>query len=167
MAPAAVRAVQVRFRAHCRARWSVPSRRHGCARCASLHWQAARAPSPPGSCHLHPECESRREGIAAQEGIHRFGDVSMDGEFIARLDLDQHIEGGRGAALEHGLLRAAAAGFLVRERDRFDAADQVGQGGVEQQIFERLAVRRADELHAALGDGARGLRLPARARSRR
>ncbi len=129
----------------------------------SLGGAAARGARGWGGClHLlHPDpaffipgTNLGRERESAQEGIHRFGDVSMDGELVARLDLDQHIEGGRSAALEHGLLRAAAAGFLVRKRDRLDTADQVGQGGVEQQVLERLAMCRTDELHAAFGNGA-------------
>ena len=49
------------------------------------------------------------------------------------------------------------------ERHGLDAADQVGQRRVEHQVFERVAVRRADQLHAALGDRARrrGLQLGA------
>ena len=37
----------------------------------------------------------------------------MDGKAVALLDLDQHIEGRRRAAFEHGFLCAAPAGFLI------------------------------------------------------
>ena len=40
-----------------------------------------------------------------------------------------------------------------------DAAEQVVEGGVDQQVVEVGAVRGADQLHAALGDGARRHRL--------
>jgi len=53
-------------------------------------------------------------------------------------------------------LRAPSAGFFIREGDRFDAADEVGKRRIEQQIFQRVAVRRADELNAALGYGTCG-----------
>ena len=97
-----------------------------------------------------------RQRVAAQQRIHRCGHIGVHRQPVAVLDLDQHIEGGRRAALQHGLLRAAPAGFLIRERDRLDPAHQVGQGGVEQQVLQRVAVGRADQLHAALGDGAGG-----------
>ena len=98
-----------------------------------------------------------RQGEAAQERVDRGQDIGVDRETVTRLDLDQHVEGGRGAPFEHRLLGTAPARFLVRESDRFDAADQVAQGRVEQQVVERDAVRGADELDAALGDGARRL----------
>ena len=64
---------------------------------------------------------------------------------------------------EHGLTRAAAARFFVRKCDRVDAAHEVRKRRIHQQIFERLAVRGADELHAALGDRASGHRFLFRA----
>ncbi len=97
--------------------------------------------------------------VAAQDGVYRGGHVWVHQHVVALLDLHQHFEGGWGAAFEHGLLRAAAAGFLVGQGDQLDAADQVGQGGVEQQVIERAAVGRADQLDTALGDGAGGQRL--------
>ena len=75
------------------------------------------------------------------------------------LDLDQHVEGRRGLALEDRLLCAAASRLLVGERDRVDAAHKVGESRIHQQVFERIAVRGADQLHPALGDRAGGDRL--------
>ena len=80
----------------------------------------------------------------------------MDRKPVALLDLDQHVEGGRRAPFEHRLLRAAPAGFFIRKSDGLDAADQVGQGRVEQQVVDGPAMRRADQLDAALGNGAGG-----------
>ena len=96
---------------------------------------------------------------AAQEAVDRRRDVVVDGELVLLLDLDDHVEGRRRLALEHRLLRAAPARLLVGERDRLDAADEVRERRVLQQVLERVAVRGGDELHAALGDGARRERL--------
>src|SRR3954465_6560979 len=46
------------------------------------------------------------------------GPVFRDGGAVPRLDLDQVVEGRRRLALENGLLRAAAAGLLVAQRNR-------------------------------------------------
>ena len=54
---------------------------------------------------------------------------------------------------------APAPRFFVRQRDALDAAHQIRQRRVEQQVFQRLAVSRADQLNAALGNGARRLRF--------
>ena len=97
--------------------------------------------------------------VAAQQRVDDFADVLVDREPVAILNLDQHVERRRRLALEHGLARAAAARFLIGERHGGDAAHQVGEGRVHQQVLERLAVRGADQLHAALGDRARGQRF--------
>ena len=47
--------------------------------------------------------------------------------------------------------------------DGLDAANQVRQRGVLQQVLQQLSVRGGDELHAALGDGAARERLRLRA----
>ena len=46
--------------------------------------------------------------------------------------------------------------LIVTERDGLDAADEVGQRRVHDQVLERVAVRRGDELDAAFGDRSRG-----------
>ena len=97
--------------------------------------------------------------VAAQQRVDDFGDVLVNRQPIAIVDLDNDVEGRRRFALEHGLARAAPARFLVGERDGADAADQVGERRVHQEVLERLAVRRADQRHAALGDRARGGRF--------
>ena len=100
---------------------------------------------------------------AAQEIVHRFCDVVVYGHALPVLDLYEHVKGWGCLALEHGLLRAAASGFLVAERHAIDAAHQVAERGVEQEVFKRDAVGRADQLHPALGDRAccGGLKLAA------
>ncbi len=105
----------------------------------------------------------RSQLAAAQEIVHRFRNVVVHGHALPVLDLYEHVEGWRRLALEHGLLRAAASGFLVAERHAIDAAHQVAERGVKQEIFKRDAVGRADQLHPALGDRAccRGLKLAA------
>ena len=83
----------------------------------------------------------------------------VDCQLVHFHDLDDYLESGRRFALQNGLLRAALLGLLIGKRDGLDAADEVRQGRVHQQIFQRIAVGRADKLHAALGDGAGGKRL--------
>ncbi len=104
-----------------------------------------------------------REGVAAQHGVDGLGHVGVDGHAVTVLDLDHHVEGGRSLALEHRLLRSPAAGLVVTERHRLDAADEIRERGVQHQVVEVVAVRGADELHAALGDGAGGDGLQLRA----
>ena len=65
-----------------------------------------------------------------------------------------------------GALRSSTIFWVPRRRassspsvTRLDAADQVRQRRVQHQVFERVAVRGGDELHAALGDRARRGRL--------
>ena len=105
--------------------------------------------------------------MAAQDRVDRLGHAAVDDDAVALHDLDDDVERRRRLALEHRLLRAAASRLLVAERDRLDAADEVGERRVEHQVVERVAVGGADELDAALGDGPRGERPPARSRSRR
>ncbi len=52
---------------------------------------------------------------------------------------------------------AAPSGFFIGQGNALDAADQIGQRRIEQQIFQRVTVGGADELNAALIDGARRL----------
>jgi hypothetical protein len=105
----------------------------------------------------HPQLGFDRR--AAQEAVDGGGHLVVHGDAVLLLDLDHHAEGRRGAALEHGLLRAAPARLLVGENHRLHAADQVGERRVLQQVLQRVAVGGGDQLHPALGDGARGERL--------
>ena len=98
--------------------------------------------------------------LATQHGVDHLRHVGMHGEAVHVADLDERC---RTSAAPCAPARSSAcrAGAPPR-RDSvtaLDAADQVGQRRVQQQVVERVAVRRADELHAALGDGARGQRL--------
>ena len=106
-----------------------------------------------------PRADLGRDGSVAQEQVDSGHDVSMDGKALAVLDLDEHVEGRRRASFEDGLLRTAAAGFFIGESHRFDTADKVAEGWVEQKVIEGLTVRRTDELHAAFRNGARGKRF--------
>ena len=99
------------------------------------------------------------ERLPAQQRIDRRADVAVDRHPVAVLNLHQHGEGRRGLALQHRFLRPAPPRFLIGERHRLDAADQVREGRVQHQVFEGIAVRRPDQLHAALGDRPRRLGL--------
>ena len=50
----------------------------------------------------------------------------------------------------------AAARLFVGERDRLDSADQIGERRVHHQVFECVAVGRADQLNATFGNGPGG-----------
>ncbi len=92
--------------------------------------------------------------VAAQQRVDDVGDVFVNREAIAIVDLDDDVEGRRRLPLEHRLARAAAACLFVGERHRADAADEVGERRVHQQVLQRLPVRGADQRHAAFGDRA-------------
>src|SRR4029078_10768851 len=94
--------------------------------------------------------ELRANRIAAKERVDGVGHVAVDEHAFAVLDLDDHVERGRRLSLEHALLRAPAARFLVAEGDALDAADEVGQRRVEHQVVERVAQRGADEAPRAV-----------------
>ena len=105
---------------------------------------------------------SAATAIAAQEAVDGVRDVGVDEHLLAVLDLDDDVEGRRRLPLQDALLGPAAAGLLVAEGHALDAADEVGQRRVEHQVVEVVAVRRADELDAALGDRPGRLRLELR-----
>jgi len=83
----------------------------------------------------------------------------MDGQTITVMNLDEYVEGGRRLAFEYGLLSSATARLLVGEGDGLDAAQQIVQGGVDQQVLEGIAMRGGHQLHPALGDGSGRRRL--------
>ncbi len=58
---------------------------------------------------------------------------------------------------------AAPAGFVITEGDNLDAAHQVREGGVEDEVLQCIAVRSADQLNTSFGDrpGSRSLHLSA------
>ena len=83
----------------------------------------------------------------------------MNRDPIAVLNLDQHVKCGRRLPLEHRLLGAAPPRLLVGEGHALDAAQEVVERRVHEQVLERLTVRGRDELHAALRNGPRRRRL--------
>ena len=105
---------------------------------------------------LVPPAQLRRDRIAAQHRVDGVGDVGMDGNALAVLDLDDHVERGRRLALEDALLGAPATRLLVAEGHALDAADEVRQRRVQHEVVEVVAVGGADQLDATLGDRARG-----------
>ena len=108
---------------------------------------------------LVPPAELRGDRVAAQHRVDGVCDIGMDRHALAILDLDDDVEGGRRLALEDALLGPPPARLLVAEGDALDPADEVGQGRIEHQVVEVVAVRRADQLDAALGDRPRRLGL--------
>src|SRR5664280_2203703 len=105
----------------------------------------------------------RRDRVAAQHRVDRLPDVRVDHDPLAVLDLHDHVERRRRLSLQDALLGPAAARLLVPEGDALDPADQVGEGRVQHQVVQVVAVGRPDQLDAALGDRPRGQRLQLRA----
>ena len=75
---------------------------------------------------------------------------------VAIDDFHDHIKGWWRLALQHALLRAAAARLVVTKGDGLNAADQIGQRWVQHQVIEAVAMGGSDQLHAALGDRSCG-----------
>src|SRR5207248_3310360 len=89
-------------------------------------------------------------GAPGQQAIDGFGGVPVREHLPAIDELDDAVEGGWSAALGDRLRRAPAARLFVAERDGVNAANQIGERRVLDQVLERGAVSGADELHAAL-----------------
>jgi hypothetical protein len=83
----------------------------------------------------------------------------VHGQVLPVLDLDNYVKGGWSLALKHSLLRAPPAGLFIAEGHRLDAAHQIAQGRVLQQVVQGDAVGGTDQLHPALGNRARRGRL--------
>lgn len=96
---------------------------------------------------------------APKEGVDGLGNIFMQGNTVPCLDLNDRIKRGGRLAFEDGLLGAAATGLFVAESDRLNAADEVREGRVQHEVFECVAMGRADELDTALSDGAGGVRF--------
>jgi hypothetical protein len=63
---------------------------------------------------------------------------------VAFVHFDGNFKGGGRFAFEDGFLRGAPTGFVVAEGDCLNPADEVGEGGVFEQVFEAIAVGGAD-----------------------
>src|SRR5437867_224236 len=105
---------------------------------------------------LGARADLRRDRHPQENGIDHLRHVVVDRDALVRLDLDQHLERRWSLTFEHRLLRTAAPRFFVGERDGLDPADEVRQGRVEHEVFQSVAMRGRDQLHATLGDRARG-----------
>ena len=81
----------------------------------------------------------------------------------AAVHLHGQGEGGFGRPFLHGLLGAAAPRLLIAQGHRLNAANQVAEGGVLEQVAEGVAVGRGHQGHAPLGDRAGRLGLQLRA----
>src|SRR5438876_7811266 len=137
------------------------------ARSRSFQWFASDG--GPHRCRLRNAGDDRPIGAAdphlgwlegaAECRIDHLGQWLMDGQTIAVVNFNEHVERRWRLAFEHRLLRSAAARLLVGERDGLDAPQQIVQGRVDQQVLQRIAVRRRHQLHAPLSDGARRRRL--------
>jgi hypothetical protein len=83
----------------------------------------------------------------------------MNSQPLPVLNLNQDIECWRSAAFKYSLLGSAAAGFFIRQGDAFNTANQIGQGWIEQQVFDVITVGSANKLDTSFVDGAGGGRV--------
>ena len=106
-----------------------------------------------------PHAHLGSHAAPSQKRIHNGCGLVKNGELIASANFDQRVEGRRRLPLEDRLLRSAPSRFFVAERDGMNAAEKIRQRRIHQEVVERISVRRRDQLHAALGNRARGLRF--------
>ena len=81
---------------------------------------------------------------APEQFVHRFGYIVMDGKLVHLHDLYDHVESWRRFPLKYGLLSSSPLCFFVAQSDCLNAADQVAQCGVHQQVLQRVAVCSSD-----------------------
>mmetsp|Transcript_2519 Transcript_2519/g.5651 ORF Transcript_2519/g.5651 Transcript_2519/m.5651 type:complete len:500 (+) Transcript_2519:372-1871(+) len=155
---------------------------HGVAK--EVHGVGDDAPPPPGGAqgvrhivlpraHVHvvhravdhhlarglvPRAELHGGAAALQHLVHALRHVVRH-PHVALVHLDEDGERGRAHALHDALLAPARARLIVPQRHRGDAAHQVRQRGVLDEVLQQLPVRGAHQLHPALGDGAARQRL--------
>ena len=105
----------------------------------------------------------RSDAPTAQHRVYRLCDVRVDGDAVPTLYLDEHVKGRWSLAFEDRLLGAPPPCFLVSQGHGLHAPDEVGERRVDQQVLQRVAVGRRDQLHASFCDGPRrdGLQLRA------
>ena len=93
-------------------------------------------------------------GLAAQQLVHRGGHIPMHQPAVAAVHFHRLGERRFRRPFQHGFLGAAAARLLIAQRDRLDAANEVAEGGVFDQIGQGIAVGCGHQHHAPLGDRA-------------
>ena len=96
------------------------------------------------------------DGVAAEPLVNDVGHPVVDCHLLPALNLNYHVESWRGFALQDGFLSAPVARFLVAEGYRLNAAHQIGQGGIQNQVIQGVAMGGSHQLHAPLGDGSGG-----------
>ena len=79
----------------------------------------------------------------------------MDGELVYIENFDNDIECRWSFPLENTLLCSTPPSLFITECNGLDAADQVTERRIEHQVFQRVAVRRANQLDTALSDSTR------------
>jgi hypothetical protein len=94
--------------------------------------------------------------VPAQDRINGAGRIVVNHDLVAVHDFHDRIECRRPFAFAYGLLGPAQSRLLVAQGDGLNAADQVRQRRVRNEVFEAVSMGGRDELHAALCDGPRG-----------
>ena len=104
----------------------------------------------PVTARPHPAPQQVVDGVA---------DVRVHPPPVALQNLDGDVKRRRRGALQHRFLDAAPARLLVAQRHRLDAADQVVQRGVLEQVAQLVAcaARTALEQRRAKRGRFRGL----------
>ena len=101
----------------------------------------------------------RSYGVAPQDAVNRICHVRVYDHLAPVLYLDQYVESGRSATFQDRLLRPAAARLDVSQRNRLDAAHQIRESRVHDQIVQRIAVSGGDKLDSTFRYRARGVRV--------
>ncbi len=83
----------------------------------------------------------------------------VNGQTIFVLNLDEDVERWWRLALEDRLLRPTPFGLLIAQCDSLNAANEIAERGIHEEVLQGIPVRRRDELNAAFGDRAGGERL--------
>ena len=94
--------------------------------------------------------------VATKECIYGGGHIFMDKDVVTINDLHHYIKGWWCLSFQDTLLRPSTSRLVISERHALDPTDQVGERWIQHQVVKVVAVRGADQLHAALGNGARG-----------
>ena len=97
--------------------------------------------------------------MTPQNSVNRLGNIGMNGHTVPFLNFNHNIEGGWGRPFQYRLLGASPPRLLIPQGDRLYTADKVGEGGIQHQVFQSIAMSGTDQLDTALGDGSRRLRF--------
>src|SRR5664280_2537152 len=91
---------------------------------------------------------------ATQDSVDDVRQVEVHSQNVAFTYFDEGVKCGSSLAFEDALLRSTALRFLITQRDRLDASEQVDQSRVCDEVAQIVAMCCSNELDAALSDRA-------------